>query len=227
MSDLQGRDTVVVVRPATDADYAAIARLTVAAYRRDGQLDDESGYAAVLVDVADRAAHGEVLVAVDQSTGDVLGSVTLVLPGSRYAELSRTGQAEFRMLAVDPAAQGRGVGAALVRAVLTRAAEEDRSAVVISVRSFAVAAQRLYARLGFVRVPEWDWSPLPGVELLALRYDLKPPTMVSSVEADAATTVAAAAATSPSRGSDLPYAAAVRWRAAAGPPGRPQDQAAG
>jgi hypothetical protein len=30
----------------------------------------------------------------------------------------------------------------------------------------------LYARLGFRRTPERDWSPMDGVRLLALRMDL-------------------------------------------------------
>ncbi|MFG3707365.1 GNAT family N-acetyltransferase [Micromonospora sp. NPDC047670] len=163
----------VSVRRAGPADFAAVARLTVAAYEADGQLKGEHGYAAVLADVATRAEHGEVLVAVDTATGEVLGSVTFVLPGTRYAELSRAGEAEFRMLAVDPAAQGRGVGAALVEACVSRAAELGCSAVVICVRGgFAASAQRLYQRRGFVRVPELDWSPLAGVELLGLRLDL-------------------------------------------------------
>lgn len=160
------------VRPATPADFAAIARLTVAAYEADGQLKGEHGYGTVLADVATRAESGEVLVAED-ATGSVLGSVTFVLPGTRYAELSRPGEAEFRMLAVDPAAQGRGAGAALVRACLDRATERGCSAVVICVRRGMVeTAQRLYERMGFVRTPEKDWSPVAGVELLALRLEL-------------------------------------------------------
>ncbi|HEX7994518.1 MAG TPA: GNAT family N-acetyltransferase, partial [Streptosporangiaceae bacterium] len=98
---------------------------------------------------------------------------TFVLSGTPYAELSGPGEAEFRMLAVDPAAQGRGAGAALVDACLARAAELGCSAVVICVRSgMAASAHRLYQRLGFVRIPEKDWSPLPGVDLLGLRLDL-------------------------------------------------------
>ncbi|MEH0935576.1 GNAT family N-acetyltransferase [Micromonospora psammae] len=162
-----------LVRPATPADFAAVARLTVAAYEADGQLKGENGYADVLADVAVRAEHGEVLVAADEVTGEVLGSVTFVLPGTRYAELAGPGEAEFRMLAVDPAAQGRGAGAALARACVERAAARGCSAVVICVRSgFAGAAHRLYERLGFVRAPEKDFSPLPGVDLLGLRLAL-------------------------------------------------------
>lgn len=166
--------TAVLVRRADPAEFPAVARLTVAAYESDGQLDGEHGYAAVLADVAARAESGEVLVAVDGSTGRVLGSVTFVLPGSRYAELSGPGEAEFRMLAVDPAAQGRGAGAALVRACVARAGKlDDCVSVVICVRSgFAATAYRLYERMGFVRMPERDWSPLAGVDLLGLRLDL-------------------------------------------------------
>ncbi|MEU5905892.1 GNAT family N-acetyltransferase [Micromonospora sp. NPDC047467] len=162
------------VRPADASDFSAVARLTVAAYEADGQLKGEHGYAAVLADVSTRADSGEVLIAVDEVTGAALGSVTFVLPGTRFAELSGPGEAEFRMLAVDPAAQGRGVGAVLARACVDRAAELGCTAVVICVRAgLAVAAHRLYERLGFVRVPEKDWSPAPGVDLLGLRLDLR------------------------------------------------------
>jgi ribosomal protein S18 acetylase RimI-like enzyme len=160
----------LLVRPARPEDFDAIARLSVAAYRADGQITDESEYAKTLADVSTRAEAGELLVAVTE--GAVVGSVLFVLPGSPYAELSRPGEAEFRMLAVDPAAQRRGVGEALARACLDRAAELGCRAVVISTRDFATAAQRLYARLGFVRAPELDWSPAPGIDLLGLRLDL-------------------------------------------------------
>ncbi|WP_406072664.1 GNAT family N-acetyltransferase [Micromonospora sp. NBC_01638] len=161
------------VRRAEPADFPAVARLTVAAYEADGQLKGEHGYGDVLADVSTRAASGEVLVAVDEVTDAVLGSVTFVLPGTPFAELAGPGEAEFRMLAVDPGAQGRGVGAALAGACVDRAAALGCTAVVICVRAgMADSAHRLYARLGFVRSPEKDWSPLAGVDLLGLRLDL-------------------------------------------------------
>ncbi|MFC8297147.1 GNAT family N-acetyltransferase [Micromonospora orduensis] len=165
--------TGLLVRRAEPVDFPAVARLTVAAYEADGQLKDEIGYAVVLADVSTRAASGEVLVAVDEVTGAVLGSVTFVLPGTPFAELSGPGEAEFRMLAVDPGAQGRGVGGALARACVNRATELGCTAVVICVRAgMAASAHRLYERLGFVRSPEKDWSPAEGVHLLGLRLVL-------------------------------------------------------
>jgi ribosomal protein S18 acetylase RimI-like enzyme len=35
------------------------------------------------------------------------------------------------------------------------------------------AAHRLYERLGFTRVPERDWSPVPGVQLVAYALPLR------------------------------------------------------
>ncbi|MFV2100085.1 GNAT family N-acetyltransferase [Micromonospora sp. LOL_024] len=167
--------TSTLVRRAGPADFAAVARLTVAAYEADGQLKGETGYAEVLADVAGRAEHGEILAAVDAVTGRLLGSVTFVLPGTRYAQLCVAGEAEFRMLAVDPAAQGRGTGAALVEACVARAVALGCTALMICVRAgHAEAAHQLYRRRGFVRVPEQDWTPLPGVNLLALRLPIAP-----------------------------------------------------
>jgi ribosomal protein S18 acetylase RimI-like enzyme len=169
---VSSRQNTITVRSARPDDYDAVAQLTVAAYRADGQLSPDHPYERTLSDAAARAAHGHLLVAEEARTGAVVGTVLFVLPGTRYAELSRPGEAEFRMLAVDPPAQGRGVGEILVRACLDRAAELRCHAVVIYTRDVARAAQRLYDRLGFDRVPDRDWTPAPGVHLLALRLRL-------------------------------------------------------
>jgi ribosomal protein S18 acetylase RimI-like enzyme len=50
-----------------------------------------------------------------------------------------------------------------------RARAEGRSALVLSTKPEMVAAQRLYARLGFVRIPERDWEYAPGRALMAFR----------------------------------------------------------
>ena len=165
----------VRVREATISEYSTAGEVCVAAYDADGQL--VGGYENTLRDVAARVQHGQVLVAVEDS-GRIVGCVTFVLAGQRYAELSGPGEAEFRMLAVDPDAQGRGVGAALVQACIDIAEKKTLSGLVICVRDFNVGAQRLYERFGFRRLPGKDWSPLPGVELLAMRLDLPVPATI-------------------------------------------------
>ena len=76
------------------------------------------------------------------------------------------------MLAVAPQAQGRGVGQALARHCVDRFRETGAVAVVLSSTPGMVDAHRLYARLGFERLPERDWQPVPGVLLWAFRLDL-------------------------------------------------------
>ena len=167
------RDDVdcVHVREATAADLDEVGRIAVDAYRVDGQLQDESGYEVALRDAAGRARDSEVLVAVDGDT--VVGAVAVCLPGSRLAEISRADELEFRMLSVDPAHQGRGIGRALVAACLDRARDRGCRAVVISTRSDgAERARRMYRALGFTRLPERDWTPVPGIDLIAWEYRL-------------------------------------------------------
>ncbi|MEV6717003.1 GNAT family N-acetyltransferase [Lentzea sp. NPDC051208] len=159
----------LIIRPATEADLQAVGSVTLEAYVADGVVDAHDSYAAVLSDAESRFRDAELLVAQDES-GTVLGSVTVVRPGTPYAEISRPGELEFRMLAVSAAARGRGVGEALVRAVFDKARAAGVTHVVLSSSEKMLAAHRLYERLGFTRLPERDWKPLPGVNLVAYAY---------------------------------------------------------
>ncbi len=159
-----------MIRLATPADFPAVAALTVAAYRADGQTQPGHPYERSLTDVERRANEGSIFVA--EVDGAVVGAVLFVADGSDYAEVSLDGEAEFRMLAVAPEAQGKHIGEQLVRECLEQARREGYKSVVISVNAASPAAQRLYDRLGFVREPGRDWTPVPGVHLLGLRYGL-------------------------------------------------------
>ena len=156
------------VEPATPADFARIAELTSGVYR-DEELAPEE-YQRELRDVAGRAARAQLLLA---RHGDaILGSVALVLDGD-FREISDSDdEAAFRMLVVDRAARGRGVGELLVRACLDRARAAGKRRMVLSTDPSMHAAHRLYERLGFTRLPERDWSPLPGVNLMAYSREL-------------------------------------------------------
>jgi ribosomal protein S18 acetylase RimI-like enzyme len=161
----------VAVREIRPDEYDAVADLTVAAYY--GVPDDQvDGYVDQLRDVAGRAASCTVLVAVDR-TDMVLGAVAYVHgPGNPYAELERDGEAGFRMLAVAPSAQGRGIGRILAEAVVALARAEGRAGIAIYTRPSMTAAHRLYESMGFIRSPERDWSFAPGEWLWAMTLRL-------------------------------------------------------
>jgi ribosomal protein S18 acetylase RimI-like enzyme len=161
----------LLIRPATEADLPVVGAITVEAYRADGFVGDHDAYATTLADAASRFRAAELLVAVDDSDA-VLGSVTVVLPDTPYAEVSQPGELEFRMLSVASSARGRGVGEALVRTVIDRAKAAGVDRLVLSSSEKMLAAHRLYERLGFTRLPDRDWAPVPGVNLLAYAYGL-------------------------------------------------------
>ena len=160
--------TVSVV-PATPADFPRIAELTVGVYADEGF--GSPAYLAQLADVAGRAERSTLLVA-RTAEGQVVGSAALVLSGDFGEITASDAEAAFRMLVVDPAARGLGVGTALVQACLERARAAGKQRMVLSTEPGMTTAHRLYERLGFTRLPERDWSPVPGVDLLVYALDL-------------------------------------------------------
>jgi len=160
--------TPLEIRVAAPAEFAAVGELCVAAY--EPFLSQAGDYVDVLRDAAARAAAAELLVAVDDEL--LLGTVTFVPDGGPLGEIAAQDETEFRMLAVSPAAQGRGVGTELLRRVVEASASRGRAGVVCSSQPAMRSAHRIYERLGFTRDPKRDWSPLPGVDLLAFALRL-------------------------------------------------------
>ena len=87
--------------------------------------------------------------------------------GSPMLEHDEPDTASFRMLGVDPAAQGQGVGRALVQACLQRAMAAGRGAVVLHTTTSDARRPSSLRRLGFVRDESIDWDPVPGICLMA------------------------------------------------------------
>ncbi len=161
MSDL------LVVRLAEPEDLPAVGDITVRGYGHDGFVTDKDDYVHELADAASRATAAEVYVAVRD--GRVVGTVTFCPPGSSLRELSRDGEGEFRMLAVDPAARGLGVGRALVGRCFERCSQLGLTTMVICSMTTMSKAHGLYATFGFARDPSLDWEPVAGVTLWAFR----------------------------------------------------------
>ncbi|HEX5569477.1 MAG TPA: GNAT family N-acetyltransferase [Streptomyces sp.] len=171
----------ITIRAARPEELDAVGELTARAYLADGLLGlgENDPYLPELRGARHRAEHAQLLVAVGPSDtggggGGVLGTVTFTAHGGKYAELAGPGEGEFRMLAVRPEARGRGVGEALVRECVERARTLGLERLVLSSQSRMRTAHRLYRRLGFVRTPQRDWEPLPGLTLLAFTLSTAP-----------------------------------------------------
>ncbi|MEQ4209750.1 GNAT family N-acetyltransferase [Actinopolymorpha sp. B9G3] len=159
------------IRVAQSGEHTSAGDLTVAAYVGAGLLPADHSYVHQLGDAKRRAAEAELLVALDRA-GALLGTVTYCPPGSTYREIGRDDEGEFRMLAVSPQAHGRGIGEALVRTCLSRARPDGKRGIALSSSTAMHAAHRLYERLGFARDPRRDWTPAPGVSLLAFAREI-------------------------------------------------------
>lgn len=77
-------------------------------------------------------------------------------------------EAWVQTMAVAPAAQGQGIGAQLLTALLAEAARRGQRAVSLEVRSDNARAQRLYERHGFTRTGVRRGYYPGGVDALVL-----------------------------------------------------------
>ncbi len=96
--------------------------------------------------------------------------MTVCRPGSVYAEIAALDELEVRMLAVAPAAQGQGIGVALMDAVHQHC---DRRGFL---RRRALGGRDecerggLLRRAGICARPERDWQPVADVTLQVWRW---------------------------------------------------------
>jgi GNAT superfamily N-acetyltransferase len=165
----------VTIRDARPADQEAIREVTLAAYVEYAALMPHlwDGYRANILATLARPAPAAQLVA--ERDGAIVGTVLLypnaaTRPGADVAGARRP-EPEVRLLAVAPAARGRGVGAALMGECLRRARAWGAPALTLHTTGMMQAAIRVYERLGFVRAPALDVEVAPGLTVSGYRLD--------------------------------------------------------
>ncbi|WP_299165458.1 GNAT family N-acetyltransferase [uncultured Arthrobacter sp.] len=164
----------LTIRRVTATDYDDVRRITRDAYLHAGYFSEaDHPYVQVLANVEHRAEHAEVWVAEEE--GVVVGSFAITFEGQRYTDIAIAGELEFRMLAVDPAAQRGGIGRRMVEWIIDYARSlEGIDAVSLTSGSDMVRAHRLYESLGFERVPSRDWwVPDEDIQLWVFRLALQ------------------------------------------------------
>jgi ribosomal protein S18 acetylase RimI-like enzyme len=152
------RFTLRDFRPA-DAD--AVNRVALAAFAefRD-EYADWPTHADRLARAAELAAVGETIVACGERDGGpelVVGVVTYLGPHPPGVPRSTPEWAAIRLLAVDPAFRGRGLGRALTEECLRRARRDGASVVALHTSPIMRVALPMYLRMGFelvYQVPE-------------------------------------------------------------------------
>ncbi|AGP52208.1 GNAT family N-acetyltransferase [Streptomyces rapamycinicus] len=138
------------IRTARAHEHERVAAVTVDGFRGRNSAPRPERL-ALLRDTPGRAAAGDLLVAVDEPNGTLIGTASPLRPGTAYARLALPGEAELRLLAVLPEHRGRGAGGALLLEGIGRARCWGMRALVLDTGWDNVVSQRVYQRLGFIR----------------------------------------------------------------------------
>ena len=171
MSDLRLRD-------ARDGDGDAIREVTLAAYGVYASIVGpmwEFYKRSILETLADIPPAEQIVAERD---GSVVGTALLFPPGTIFHRPGGESSAtlvwpEMRLLAVAPAAQGLGIGAALVRECIRRAQKSGVAVLTLHTTEAMRVAMAMYERMGFHDAPELDFHPAPNLTVTGYRLYLK------------------------------------------------------
>ena len=155
----------LTIRKAEQSEYKRIGEIMVDVYSAlEGfpKQSDQPQYYEMLANIGEitNKAHTELIVAVDKNE-QVAGAVVYFTDMSSYGSGgTATGEknaAGFRLLAVDPAFQGRGVGRLLSQYCIDRTRELQIPRLLIHSTVSMKIAWGLYERLGFKRYEYLDF----------------------------------------------------------------------
>ena len=170
------------IRDAHEEDLDAVSALLLDAYAqymrppREALSAEEragwEGYRQNIADVWSRAPISSTIVA--ERDGKLLGSVNYYAPG-QVDSLDGAwpeGWASIRLLGVSPQARGLGVGRVLMAECLRRARADGATTMGLHTTTLMNVARAMYLRLGFTRVPEYDFHPAPDFTVEAYELNL-------------------------------------------------------
>jgi GNAT superfamily N-acetyltransferase len=147
-----------VVRDAREADGAGVNRVALAAFSQyKDQYSDWTAFSRNIARMSDLAA--ELIVA---ARGDrVGGAVGYVSPGAPKQDFFDPAWPVIRMLVVDPAVRGAGLGRRLTEACIEKARHDGSPLIALHTSPIQEVARAMYLRMGFVE--QFPTPPIYGV----------------------------------------------------------------
>ena len=154
------------IREAIPAEFKEIGALMVRVYAQlEGffSVDENPTYYHKLAHVGELTTHPQtkLFVAVSLS-GQIVGGVVYIGDMKQYGSLgtatTEKEAAGFRLLAVDPAIRGQGIGKLLINACIQLATAENKKQLIIHSTNAMKIAWAMYERMGFERSQDLDFS---------------------------------------------------------------------
>lgn len=162
------------LREARPDELDAIGEMMVVAYAEFTPPNPPPlwrAYEDEIRDVRSRLTAATLIVAED--AGQLVGAVTYYPDATKETNISWPASwAVFRLLALHPGARGRGIGRLLTEECIHRARAASSAAIGLHTTQLMHVARAMYERMGFVRVPELDFFPVPQFRVMAYRLTL-------------------------------------------------------
>ena len=167
-----------IIRDATANEFPEIGKLMVNVYSHlEGfpTKNEQPDYYKMLANIGSLTENPKVklLIAVS-SSGKIVGAVVyfgdMKYYGSGGTATREKDASGFRLLAVDPAARGQGIGKLLTNACIQMAKDEKRTQMIIHTTKTMQIAWEMYENMGFKRSKDLDFLqgelPVFGFRLL-------------------------------------------------------------
>jgi len=163
----------MIIRDAVEEELSYIRSHRVESYEEHAKKIPAEHWKALKEAISSEA---DVLEGVERIVaeldGKIVGSVAL-FPAKTDAYdgyVDQLDYPEIRMLAVTPQARGNGVAAALIFECIRRTKARGLESIGLHTADFMESAIRLYERLGFERLPQFDFEPAnDGIIVKAFR----------------------------------------------------------
>lgn len=167
----------MIVRDAKQEELPFIREQRLKAYEEHEQAINEEHWQALkqqaVLSEGDQQPGVELIVA--ELDGNILGSVVLFPAKTDAYEglVEELDYPEIRMLAVDPEARGKGIASTLIEECIKRAKSKGYTYIGLHTADFMKSAIKLYDRLGFERLPQYDFEPAnDGIIVKAFRRNI-------------------------------------------------------
>ncbi len=166
----------MIIRDALKDEVNFIREQRVKAYSEHAAMIPEDHWNALKQAISSNAdIQSGVELIVAELDGDIVGSVAL-FPAKTDAyegHIEELEHPEIRLLAVDAKARGKGVAKALLSECITRTKARGYNVIGLHTGEFMEAAIHLYKKIGFERLPQFDFEPAnDGIIVKAFRLSI-------------------------------------------------------
>jgi GNAT superfamily N-acetyltransferase len=167
-----------IVRAAAPDEFPVIGELMVNVYSQlEGfpTKNEQPKYYKMLANIGSLTENPKTKLLIAISSSGKIGGGVVYFSDMKYYGSGGTATSEknasgFRLLAVDPATRGQGIGKLLTKACIQMAKDEKQKQIIIHTTKAMQVAWKMYEKMGFKRSKDLDFIqvelPVFGFRLL-------------------------------------------------------------